>query len=74
MRLAAICNESKWTTSCGLGLLQMVSDSDTERCASEDVGPSRGVDCANEDAGPSRAVDCEISHQLEREQIILYNG
>ena len=37
----------------GLGLLQMVSEPNTGRCASENVGPPRGV-------------DCEIPHQLER--------
>ena len=26
-------------------MLQMVSELDTRRCASEDVGPPRGVDC-----------------------------
>ena len=41
------------STSGGLGLLQMVSEPDTEWCASEDVGLPRGV-------------DCEIPHQLER--------
>ena len=39
--------------SGGLGLLQMVSEPDTERCASKDIGPPRGV-------------DCEIPHWLER--------
>ena len=37
----------------GLGLLQTVSESITERCASED-------------AGPSKRVDCKIPHRLER--------
>ena len=41
------------STSGGLEPLQMVSEPGTEGCASEDVGPPRGV-------------DCEISHQLER--------
>ena len=41
------------SNSGGLGLLQMVLESDTGRCASEDAGPSRGV-------------DCEIPHRLER--------
>ena len=40
-------------TSGELELLQMVSEPDTGRCASEVVGPSRGV-------------DCEIPHRLER--------
>ena len=37
----------------GLGLLQMILEPDTGRCASEDVGPPRGV-------------DREIPHRLER--------
>ena len=43
----AISNGPKWTmfASGGLGLLQMVLESDTERCVSEDVGPLRRVDC-----------------------------
>ena len=47
MRLTAIRNELKQTISVngGLGLLQMVSEPDTGRYASEDVGPSREVDC-----------------------------
>ena len=50
-----ICNGQKWIIffSGGLGLLQMVSESDTGRCASEDAGPSMGL-------------DCEIPHRLER--------
>ena len=54
MRLTAIRNGPKRTipASGGLGLLQMVSEPDTERCDSEDTGPLRGV-------------DCEISHRLE---------
>ena len=55
MRLIAIRNGPKWTisTSGGLGLLQMVLELDTGRCASEDTVLSRGV-------------DCEIPHRLER--------
>ena len=41
------------STSGGFGLLQMVSESDTRQCASEDVEPLRGV-------------DYEVLHQLER--------
>ena len=41
------------STSSELGLLQIVSEIDTEWCA-------------NEDAGPPRKVDCEIPHWLER--------
>ena len=56
MRLMAIRNGPKRTisTSGGLGMLQMVSKPGMERCASEDDGPSRGV-------------DCEIPHRLGRE-------
>ena len=35
----------------------MVSEPDTERCASEEAGPQRGMDMrryANKDAGPRR--------------------
>ena len=55
VKLTAICNGSKWTifASGGLGLLQMVSEPDTEWCASEDVGLLR-------------EVYCEIPHWLER--------
>ena len=47
VRLMAIRNGSKWTISAsgGLEILQMVSEPDTERCASEDAGPPKGVDC-----------------------------
>ena len=50
-----IHNGSKQTisTSDGVELLKMILEPDTERCASKDVGPSRGV-------------DCEIPHRLER--------
>ena len=41
------------STSDGLRLLQIISESDIERCASEDVGPPRGV-------------DYDIPHRLER--------
>ena len=37
----------------GLGLLQMVSEPNIGRCASEDARSSRGV-------------DCEIPHRLEK--------
>ena len=37
----------------GLGLLQMVSEPNTRRCASENAGPPRGV-------------NCEVSHRLKR--------
>ena len=40
VRLMAIRTRPKWTifTSGGFGLLQMVSESDTKWCASENVG------------------------------------
>ena len=55
----------------------MISEPDTGWCASEDVGPRRGVYCeiphrldwgmsVSEDVGPQKGVDCEIPHQLER--------
>ena len=46
MKLTAI------SVSGGLGMFQMVSELDIERCASEDAGPL--------------GVDCEISYRLER--------
>ena len=51
----AIRNRPKRTISIsgGVGLLQMVLELDTRRCASED-------------AGPPREVGCEISHRLGR--------
>ena len=46
----------KWIISAmgglELGLLQMVYEPDTGRCANEDANP--------------KGVDCEISHRLER--------
>ena len=39
----------------------MILESDTGRCANEDVGPPRGL-------------DCEIPHRLERERNIPYKG
>ena len=57
------------STSSELGPLQMVSEPDTRRCASEKAEPQRGVDtrwCASKDARPRRGVDCEISHRLSR--------
>ena len=54
-----ICNGSKRTISASgeLRLLQMVSEPNTGRCASEDAGPPKGVD----------GMHCEIRHRLERE-------
>ena len=44
VRLMAIRNGPRRTisTSGGLGLVQVISKSGTERCASEDAGPPRG--------------------------------
>ena len=45
------------SVSGALGPLQMVSESDTGLCASEEALPRRGVDtrwCASKDAGPQR--------------------
>ena len=65
MRLTTIRNGPKRTisTSGGFKLLQMVLEPDTERCDSEDVELSRGV-------------DCEILHRLERrtKHSITYKG
>ena len=54
--LKLVRNGPKWTifASGQLGLLQIVSELDTERCASKDARPPRGV-------------DCEILHRLEKE-------
>ena len=42
-----ICNRLKRIVSVSGGLepLQIVSEPDTRRCASEDAGTPRGVDC-----------------------------
>ena len=77
VRLTVVRNELKRTIFVRgeLGLLQIVSESDTGRCASEDVGPPRRVDCEiphrlnNEDVGPPRRVDCEIPHRLDNENV-----
>ena len=45
------------STSGGLRPLQIVSEPDTGRCASEEVEPQRGVDtrlCVSKDIGPRR--------------------
>ena len=46
MSLTEIHNGQKWTifASSRLGLLQMVSESDIERCANEDVGEDKPSD------------------------------
>ena len=49
------------STSNALGLLQMVSEPNTERCVSEDVGSRRGV-------------DFKIPHRLERRTKHPYKG
>ena len=61
--MTAIRNGSKRTISAngGLGLLQMVSEPDIGRCASED-------------AGPPKKVDYEIPHRLERGTKHPYKG
>ena len=46
------------SASSGLGLLQMVSEPDTEWCASENVGPSK-------------EMNYEISHRLERRTRVM---
>ena len=55
--------------SGGFGLLQMVSESDTGRCANLLAIFRRGVDtrrCASKDAGPQRGVDLgAVPHRLE---------
>ena len=47
VRLMTIRNWPKWTISAngGLGQLQMVSELDTGRCASEDIELPMGVNC-----------------------------
>ena len=49
-----------------LGPLQMVSEPDTGRCASEEAVPRKGVDtkrCASKNAGPQRGVNLVgVSH------------
>ena len=57
------------SVSSGHGLLQMVSEQDTERCASEETKPRRGVDtrqCASKDVGPRRGWIGWVSHRLEK--------
>ena len=63
MRLRAIYNRPKCTISVksGFELLQMVLELDIERCASEDVGPPKGV-------------DCEILHRLEPARTLSLQG
>ena len=53
------------SASGGLGPLQMVSEPDTERCASEEVEPRRGQ-CPSKDARPRKGVDWEVPHRLEK--------
>ena len=48
------------STSSELGLLQMVSELDTRRCANEEAKSRKRVDtrrCASKDTGPLRGVD-----------------
>ena len=47
--------KQKISASCGFGLLRMVSELNTGRCASNEAKPRRGMDtrwCANKDIGP----------------------
>ena len=57
-----IRNEPKQTISASgeVGLLQMVLESDTRRCA-------------NENADLPRGMDCEIPHRLKREMKTCLN-
>ena len=57
------------SASGGLEQLQMISEPDTKRCASEKAESRRGVDtrqCASKDTGPRRGVDWGIPHRLEK--------
>jgi len=57
------------SASSRLGLLQIVSEPNTERCASEEADPQKEVDmrrCVNKDAGPRRVVDWGVPHRLEK--------
>ena len=60
----------KISASGGPGPLQMVSESGTRQCVSEEVVPRKGVDmrwCASKDAGPRRGVDLVgVPHRLEK--------
>ena len=61
--------ERKISASGEFGLLQMVSESDIGRWASEEAEPRRRVDmrqCVSKDAGPQREVDEGVPHQLEK--------
>ena len=75
--MMTILNGSKRIISAsgGLGLLQMISELGTERCASKDSEPRKGVDCEilyRLERGmiarrwAPKGVDCEIPHRLER--------
>ena len=53
-----------------LGLLQIVSEPNIGRCASEEAELRREVDtrwCVSKDAGPRRVVDWGVPHRLEKE-------
>ena len=57
------------SVSGGLGPLQMVSKSDTERCANEEAESRRGVDmrqCVSKDVEPRIGVDWGVPHRLEK--------
>ena len=61
------------SASKGFGLLQMVSESDTEGCAARRLSfDPKGVDtrqCASKDAEPRKGVDWESHIDWRREQV-----
>ena len=66
--------EGTISASCGLGLLQMVSEPDTGRCASEEAKPRRGVDvrrCASKDVGRQRGVNWGVHIDWRRERVLV---
>ena len=61
------------SASGGLALLQMVSESDTGRCVSEEAESQMGLNtrrCANKDAGSRKRVDWGVQHRLEKEKSV----
>ena len=57
------------STSGGLGLLQMVSESDIERCANEETKLRRRANtrpCARKDVGPRKEGGLGVPHRLEK--------
>jgi len=62
------------SASDGFGLLQMVSESDIERCASEEAKPQREVDtrwCINKDAEFQRGWIEESYIDWRRERVTV---